>query len=281
MAEGKVLAVAVRWGRKLGVGVATIACCVAIGVVEPAAASLKAGRKFANCAALTKVYKNGVATSRKARGTTKATVSAAVYAANKKLDLDGDGIACDSGDTVAEKFTARTYSGSGDQLVKLAIPAGAVAIASVNFVGPDGISIATLDANEEVIDFPVSSFGDYQGTVLLSRGDEGRTASNVTYLDVTGEGDWTIRVSPATSAPLFTGTKSGSSDAVFRHPGPDLGIVIDYQGEDNFAVGIYDKAGTLVDGSIDLSGPVEDTYYVSAGAYITVRTVGSWTITND
>ncbi|MFM7095709.1 MAG: hypothetical protein ACKOYL_14350, partial [Actinomycetota bacterium] len=64
-------------------------------------------------------------------------------------------------------------------------------------------------------------------------------------------------------------------------PGPDLGIAIDYQGEDNFAVGIYDRAGTLVDGSIDLSGPVEDTYYVSSGAYITVRTVGSWAITSD
>lgn len=264
--------------RKLGLGVVAVACWTTVGFAQHVSAVPMAARKFNTCAALTKVYKNGVAVSRKARGATKATVNGSVYAANKKLDLDGDGIACDAGDRVTESFVSRTYSGSGDQLIKLSIPVGAVAIASINFVGLDGISIATLDAAGEVIDFPVSSAGNYTGTVLLSRGDEGGTPSNVVSLDVSSDGDWTIRVSPATSAPLFSGTKSGSSDAVFRHPGPELGLTIDYQGEEYFSVGIFDKVGTLVDGSIDMIGPIDETYYVSAGAFISVRTVGSWSL---
>lgn len=67
---------------------------VANGEVFPTA------KKYANCAALNKVYPGGVAKSAKAKnkgGTTKYApkVSASLYKANKSKDRDGDGIACE------------------------------------------------------------------------------------------------------------------------------------------------------------------------------------------
>lgn len=57
-------------------------------------------KKFANCAALNKVYKGGVAKSSKVvnkGGKTKhkPTVNAKVYQANASKDRDKDGIACE------------------------------------------------------------------------------------------------------------------------------------------------------------------------------------------
>ncbi|CAL4859900.1 excalibur calcium-binding domain-containing protein [Microbacterium sp. MM2322] len=63
-------------------------------------------KTFANCTAMHKTYKGGVAKSgvkyNKVRGKNKAfkvkpTISTALYNANKKMDRDKDGIACEKG----------------------------------------------------------------------------------------------------------------------------------------------------------------------------------------
>jgi hypothetical protein len=57
--------------------------------------------KYKNCTALNKVYKHGVAVKKGVRDKTSGkrvttyTVNAKVYAANKGLDRDKDGIACE------------------------------------------------------------------------------------------------------------------------------------------------------------------------------------------
>ena len=51
--------------------------------------------KFKNCDALRAKYPAGVAGTAKAAGTSGAKVNANVYAANKGLDRDKDGIACE------------------------------------------------------------------------------------------------------------------------------------------------------------------------------------------
>jgi hypothetical protein len=58
-------------------------------------------KAFKNCTELRKTYPGGVAKSKSSTnqgGNTKKTpkVSAKIYAANKKMDRDGDGIACEN-----------------------------------------------------------------------------------------------------------------------------------------------------------------------------------------
>lgn len=88
------------------------ALTIALGlVIAPAAAAqaqVHTAKSFANCTALNKTYKGGVAKSSSAHNTKtvrgkkvaaksahKPKVSAALYAANKKMDRDKDGIACE------------------------------------------------------------------------------------------------------------------------------------------------------------------------------------------
>ncbi|BEL05499.1 hypothetical protein Q0Z83_036900 [Actinoplanes sichuanensis] len=76
-----------------------IAATGTIVAVSPAEAAAK---RYANCAALNKVYKHGVGlkgAKDKVRGKTKPvttfTRNNAVYKANKSRDRDKDGIACE------------------------------------------------------------------------------------------------------------------------------------------------------------------------------------------
>jgi hypothetical protein len=271
----------------------SVAVAATIGLVPVlaapvGAASPAAPKKFTTCTALLKVYKNGIAATKKAKGKTKAVVSASSYRLNKKLDIDANGIACDAGDTKPEsssagnastKFTAKTYEGSGDQTITLSIPAGAVAVATITFDGPDGVTVSTFDAEETLIGMPVSSYGPYSGTVLLSRGADADMPLDVAALDIAGEGNWKIKVSPATLAPLFDGDVAGSTDAVFRYKGAALDIAATHVGEELFSVAVYDQNGILVERTLDEYGEVDDVYPMETGAYITVQALAAWTLT--
>jgi hypothetical protein len=52
--------------------------------------------KYKNCDALRKKYPYGVAANAASVGTTRATVNAKVYGANRNLDRDKDGVACEN-----------------------------------------------------------------------------------------------------------------------------------------------------------------------------------------
>lgn len=53
-------------------------------------------RSFKNCTQLKKVYPSGVANTKKAAKETGAKFAPAIYKANKKMDRDGDNVACES-----------------------------------------------------------------------------------------------------------------------------------------------------------------------------------------
>jgi hypothetical protein len=83
-----------------------LAALTAVGLIgvaaAPAAAALPKPKKYANCAALNKVYKDGVAkkgAKDKVKGSTKPvtnfTVYTATYNLNKARDRDKDGVACE------------------------------------------------------------------------------------------------------------------------------------------------------------------------------------------
>ncbi len=75
---------------------------VAIGVAAAPPSSAAQPTRFKNCTALTKVYKHGVGqkgAKDRVRGKSKPvrtfTVNNAAYAANRHLDADRDGVACE------------------------------------------------------------------------------------------------------------------------------------------------------------------------------------------
>ena len=82
---------------------ALAAALIVSGLAAVGSPAEAAAKKYANCAALNKTYKHGVArkgAKDKVRGSTKPvtnfTVNTAVYTANKgKLDRDKDGVACE------------------------------------------------------------------------------------------------------------------------------------------------------------------------------------------
>lgn len=267
--------------------IAAIALVISIPMAGPVAASKPAPKKFANCTALLKTYKNGVASTKKAKGKTKAVVNAAVYKLHKKLDVDGNGILCDAGDlptnsgssnAASKKFTPKTFSGSGDEVVTLGLPAGMVAVATIEFDGEDGVAISTVDAEESMIDMIVSSYGPYTGTVLLARGGDADDPYDVAALDISGEGNWKVKVSAATTVPAFDGDVEGDSDAVYRYTGKDTELAVIHEGEDAFTVRVYDKDGFLVEKTLDEYGEIDDVYPMTAGAYIVVSATASWSI---
>ncbi len=82
-----------------GLAAAALAASLVPATAAPAAAAV---RHFKNCTALNKVYKHGVGkkgardhVSGSSRPVTTFTRSTAVYLANKSMDRDKDGIACE------------------------------------------------------------------------------------------------------------------------------------------------------------------------------------------
>lgn len=253
-----------------------------------ASAVSTATKKYPDCTSLLKVYKSGVASTKKAKGKTKATLNAAVYKANKALDADGNGIACDAGDlkgssqgSAGKKFVAKTYSGDGDETIDLGLPAGAVAVAKIDFAGEDGVTISTYDSDENFIDTPVTSYAAYSGTVLLSRGGDADNAMDVATLEVVGEGRWTIKVMPAATIAAFTKSAKGDGDAVYRYSGDDTDLAVTCQDGGSLTVLTYDKNGILVETTLDEFGEIDDVYPMTAGAYVVVRASGPWTMAVD
>ena len=81
--------------RKL---IIALAALVALAATAALAAPAEAGvRHFRNCTAVHKVYPHGIAKTRAAAGAhgRDAKVSASLYKANKKMDRDRDGVACE------------------------------------------------------------------------------------------------------------------------------------------------------------------------------------------
>ena len=64
-------------------------------VIVAASLILVPATKYKNCDALRKKYPNGVAISTDKVGASGATVNKSVYNANRNLDRDKDGIACE------------------------------------------------------------------------------------------------------------------------------------------------------------------------------------------
>ena len=71
------------------------AVVVAVSVLAVGPSVSAASKKYKNCTLLRVVYPNGVAKTKAAAKMTGAKYAPSVYAANKKMDRDNDGVACE------------------------------------------------------------------------------------------------------------------------------------------------------------------------------------------
>jgi hypothetical protein len=170
-------------------------------------------------------------------------------------------------------FTPITQSGKGDNII--ALPAGAKAgIVTATHDGSGNFSLSVLDAsNTATGDLLVNTIGTYSGTTAY-----GFTAlSKGTQIQLTADGNWSITISPISSAPALVA--SGTGDGVFLYTGKTSKLVATYAGTSNFTVqeetGKAFHYGLLVNEIGAYSGTVP----LSSGpSVITVGADGSWTL---
>lgn len=87
--------------KKSMVRIAGLSIAMSLLSAEPGISAAMPSKVFKNCTELRKTYPGGVAKSKSSTnqgGKTKKkpTVNAKVYVSNKKMDRDGDGIACEN-----------------------------------------------------------------------------------------------------------------------------------------------------------------------------------------
>ena len=169
-------------------------------------------------------------------------------------------------------FAPISQSGVGDNIV--ALPAGVTA-AMVTAVhdGQSNFSLSVLDAsNQPTGDLLVNTIGAYDGSTAYGFSSFGEGAT----VQVTADGNWTITVSPLSSAPLFA--SSGAGDAVFLYDGGPGSLALTHAGSSNFTV--IQKTGGAFDFGLLVNeiGAYSGTVPLSAGpAVLTIGADGAWT----
>lgn len=257
---------------------ATIVFAVILGLATPSGleASRVASSKFKDCSTLLKKYTKGVAVSKAKRGKTKATINASVYRANKALDRDQNGIACDSGD-LAVAWTAYEFSGTGPDVKALTSPANEPALVTFTHSGESNFAVWSLDSKLEQIDLLANEIGDYTGTIFLDRGYS-FTPEVARHLQIENAESWTAKVAPASSAATFLGKSAGSGDAVLRYDGGRTTISVVHSGEGNFALTAYTKEGFYDDLLANEIGDFSGRVVLPENCYIVISADGKWSI---
>jgi hypothetical protein len=177
---------------------------------------------------------------------------------------------------VAPVARPTVFSGGGGTsgvTVPITKPAGATTVVATITGGAAGsfFGVSGVDGSKEVL---VGARGLYRGSTLLDE-DGGKT----TVLHVFSRGPWTIALSDPRSAPLFTGSFSGSGDAVGVYQGNGgTATVTGGTAGARFQIAAYGAgglAGTLFSGTDGGSHPVR---WPGGVALIKVRAVGPWSI---
>jgi hypothetical protein len=249
------------------------------GVLPQVVDAASPSSKFKDCSQLLKRYRDGVAQSRATRAKTKAVVNSAVYRANKALDRNKNGIACDSGDgATAQSWTPVEFSGVGPDVRALTNPASEPAIVSFTHDGESNFAVWSLNADLGQIDLLVNEIGSYSGVIFLSRGYS-FSPSSARHLEIEDAEQWTAKVAPAQSAPQFSTVAKGRGDSVLRYGGNRVRVEITHSGEGNFAVTTFSKEGFYGDLLVNEIGDFDGTVVLPSDEYIVISADGDWTLT--
>lgn len=165
-------------------------------------------------------------------------------------------------------------SGSGDGVVNL--PAGVRSgTVTMTHQGDDYFGVWTLDGANSESELLANVIGSYSGVAAFG---VDTYSSSARKLQVESDGPWTLVVKPLSTAPKFSGSVSGGSDAVLWYTGPAANLRLTHNGEGYFGVW-----ADYPDGYSDLLaneiGAYSGTRAVRSGpALITLNSDGPWSI---
>ncbi|MET4158440.1 TM2 domain-containing protein [Agromyces sp. PvR057] len=168
-------------------------------------------------------------------------------------------------------FAPATQTGAGDTLITLPATAG---IVTATHDGSANFAISVLDAaNGSTGELPVNTIGAYSGTTAYGFNSYSEPAT----LEVMADGNWSITISPVSSAPTLA--SSGTGDAVFLYDGGAAGLTATHSGSANFVI-IEETADAFSMGLlVNEIGAYSGTVPLSAGpSAISVQADGSWTL---
>lgn len=169
-----------------------------------------------------------------------------------------------------------SYSGSGDTILEIALPAGpdSIGVGAFTHTGSSNFSVWSLNNNLEQDDLLVNTIGNYSGTVLFNMS----SSTTITALEIGADGPWTLTLKDVrTLRELTQGSENtGQGDDVLVYYGEATVADISHSGEHNFAVWSYGDENDLL---INEIGPYSGQVRWQAGpSIIEVTADGAWTI---
>lgn len=169
-------------------------------------------------------------------------------------------------------FDPVTYTGSGDTILDIEIPAtdSSHVLADFQHTGDSNFVIWSLDANLEEDDLVANGIGNYTGQNIV-------TADTGTLM-VEAQGDWSITFSPIATAETFDTSISGSGERVVIYTGERTIVETSHIGESNFVIWAYPESGGMDLVANDI-GNYTGQGVMPGMAVLVVEAEGDWTIT--
>jgi len=199
-------------------------------------------------------------------------------AATDQSDSSADNGGGDSQDTnpYADKYgTFKAINKQGSGASTMPLPKGAsAAIVAMTHKGSSNFSVTTLDAsNQPTGDLLANTIGGFSGTAAYGLNDIGEP----TKLQVTADGDWTIKITPISSAKQLPESAAGKGDLVYLYDGDAADWAIQHTGSSNFSVAQYTESlpNLMVNEIGNYKGTVPA---VDGPSVVTITADGKWTI---
>jgi hypothetical protein len=170
----------------------------------------------------------------------------------------------------APTIPLRTYSGTGDDVVRLDKPSG---IAVVSFSCPACTSNTSVTTDGADVSL-VNVIGSYTGKRWLDESANSLT----TQLTIKAHGRWTLTVGGLDQARRVNGAVSGNDDHVFLLDGSTTTAAVTNRADSNFVVHNIDTSGEI-DLLINEIGSYTGTVPLRAPSIVEVQSSGSWTLT--
>ncbi len=177
---------------------------------------------------------------------------------------------------VVEPAPDIVYSGTGDTILQIELPAGpdSIGIATITHAGSSNFAIFSLDEGLNQRDLLVNVIGNYSGTVPFNvTGGE-----RISAFEISADGAWSVTLRDVLSvreAPK-TASSTGTGDDVLVYRGDATIADISHAGESNFAVWSFgDRSDLLINEIGNYTGQVR---WQAGPALIQVSADGAWTI---
>ena len=117
----------------------------------------------------------------------------------------------------ASKAVVRTYTGSGNKVLKIKKPGAAVdpVLVTATYDGSGNFNVFGLDSSGKMGDILVNVVGNYKGTNLLDR-----QGAETRRLKIQADGPWTIKIKQTSAARHVSTRAKAPGDDVLSTPAP-------------------------------------------------------------